>query len=178
MDKASAQLKSPFWRGFKKDIDKSAKPAIVGLGVAFGNVFKGMAGVIDAFLPHMDGISRRMQKDHRKVRRLGLEAQGQHRHSRTSSSTSRTLRPGVAQFLGDLLGRRWTSRRLWPHESTVAMAVMKPACSTACRGYREERAWVIQSPCGPSTPVNKAINSEWLRSLWPWGCLRSRRGRR
>ncbi|MFG3014306.1 peptidoglycan DD-metalloendopeptidase family protein [Streptomyces cinerochromogenes] len=61
MDRASAQLKTPFWRGFKKDIEESAKPAIVGLGVAFGNVFKGMAGIVDAFLPHMDGISDRMQ---------------------------------------------------------------------------------------------------------------------
>ncbi|WP_327322260.1 peptidoglycan DD-metalloendopeptidase family protein [Streptomyces sp. NBC_01210] len=62
MDKASAELKTPFWQGFKKDIAESAKPAIVGLGVAFGNVLKGMAGVIDAFLPHMDGISSTMQR--------------------------------------------------------------------------------------------------------------------
>ncbi|MFF1625563.1 peptidoglycan DD-metalloendopeptidase family protein [Streptomyces sp. NPDC058272] len=61
MDKASAQLKTPFWQGFKKDIQDNAKPAIVGLGVAFGNIFKGMAGIVDAFLPHMDGISSRMQ---------------------------------------------------------------------------------------------------------------------
>ncbi|MFF5537878.1 peptidoglycan DD-metalloendopeptidase family protein [Streptomyces cinerochromogenes] len=61
MDRASGQLKTPFWRGFKKDIEESAKPAIVGLGVAFGNVFKGMAGIVDAFLPHMDGISQGMQ---------------------------------------------------------------------------------------------------------------------
>ncbi|MFF4090412.1 hypothetical protein ACFYY9_26550 [Streptomyces nigra] len=60
-DRASKELKTPFWKGFKDDLEKSVKPAIEGLGVGFGNVFKGMAGVIDAFLPHMDGISRRMQ---------------------------------------------------------------------------------------------------------------------
>ncbi|MFI6660761.1 hypothetical protein ACIBL8_35085 [Streptomyces sp. NPDC050523] len=61
-DKASKELKSPFWRGFKKDIETSAKPAIIGLGVAFGNIIKGMAGIIDGFLPHMDDISSTMQR--------------------------------------------------------------------------------------------------------------------
>ncbi|MER7575288.1 peptidoglycan DD-metalloendopeptidase family protein [Streptomyces sp. NPDC126514] len=61
MDRASADLKEPFWQRFKKGIAESAKPAIVGMGVAFGNVFKGMAGVIDAFFPKMDSISERMQ---------------------------------------------------------------------------------------------------------------------
>ncbi|MDT0608886.1 hypothetical protein [Streptomyces lancefieldiae] len=61
MDKASAELKTPFWQGFKDDLQGSVRPAIEGLGVAFGNVFKGMAGIIGAFLPHMDSISQRMQ---------------------------------------------------------------------------------------------------------------------
>ncbi|MEV7975455.1 hypothetical protein [Streptomyces sp. NPDC086519] len=61
-DKASAQLKTPFWQGFKTDLQGNVEPAVVGLGVSFGNVFKGMAGVIDAFLPHMDSISSTMQR--------------------------------------------------------------------------------------------------------------------
>ncbi|MFI8191340.1 hypothetical protein ACIF8T_21395 [Streptomyces sp. NPDC085946] len=61
MDRASQELKTPFWQGFKQDLEGSVKPAITGLGVAFGNVFKGMAGVIGAFLPHMDSISQKMQ---------------------------------------------------------------------------------------------------------------------
>jgi murein DD-endopeptidase MepM/ murein hydrolase activator NlpD len=61
MDRASAGMKTPFWERFKKGIAENAKPAIVGMGVAFGNVFKGMAGVLDAFFPHMDSISTRMQ---------------------------------------------------------------------------------------------------------------------
>ncbi|MEU4154703.1 transglycosylase SLT domain-containing protein [Streptomyces antimycoticus] len=60
-DRASANLKKPFWQGFKKDLQQNVKPAITGLGVAFGNVITGMAGVIDAFLPHMDGISGHLQ---------------------------------------------------------------------------------------------------------------------
>ncbi|MEV5420284.1 hypothetical protein [Streptomyces albogriseolus] len=61
MDRASQELKTPFWRRFRDDLEKSVKPAIEGLGVSFGNVFKGMAGIIGGFLPHMDSISARMQ---------------------------------------------------------------------------------------------------------------------
>ncbi|MCP9997997.1 hypothetical protein LUX34_24095 [Streptomyces werraensis] len=61
MDRASAELKTPFWQGFKEDLQGAVKPAIEGLGISFGNVFKGMAGVVGAFLPHMDTISGRMQ---------------------------------------------------------------------------------------------------------------------
>ena len=61
-DRASASLKSPFWQGFKTDLQSSVIPAIVGLGVAFGHVIAGMAGIVDAFLPHMAGISATMQR--------------------------------------------------------------------------------------------------------------------
>ncbi|WP_405747857.1 hypothetical protein [Streptomyces canus] len=61
-DKVSAELKKPFWQGFKADLQGNVKPAIIGLGVAFGNVLKGMAGLVDGFLPHMDSISTTMQR--------------------------------------------------------------------------------------------------------------------
>lgn len=61
-DRASASVKTPFWQGFKKDLQSSVTPAVVGLGVAFGHVIKGMAGIVDAFLPHMAGISSTMQR--------------------------------------------------------------------------------------------------------------------
>jgi hypothetical protein len=59
--RASRGFKSPWWKTFKTDLAGSIKPAITGLGVAFGNVFKGMVGIVDAFLPHMDSISSRLQ---------------------------------------------------------------------------------------------------------------------
>ncbi|MEU9442885.1 hypothetical protein AB0D42_18570 [Streptomyces sp. NPDC048304] len=61
-DRFSRQIKTPFWQGFKRDLQTSVKPAITGLGVAFGNVITGMAGIVDAFLPHMDGISGGLQR--------------------------------------------------------------------------------------------------------------------
>ncbi|MBQ1164630.1 hypothetical protein KBZ21_42395, partial [Streptomyces sp. A73] len=57
-DRVSAGFKSPWWKSFKKDLSGRVEPAIVGLGASFGRIFKGMAGVIQAFLPHMDDISR------------------------------------------------------------------------------------------------------------------------
>lgn len=61
-DRVSAGFKSPWWLTFKSDLAASVGPAIVGLGVSFGNIFKGMAGVIQAFLPHMNSISATMQR--------------------------------------------------------------------------------------------------------------------
>ncbi|RRQ89703.1 hypothetical protein [Streptomyces griseofuscus] len=75
-DKASRELKSPFWRRFKGDIDAGAKPAIVGLGTAFGNVLKGMAGVVDAFLPHMNGISSTLQRITGRFAKWGANLKG------------------------------------------------------------------------------------------------------
>lgn len=59
-DRVSAGFKSPWWKSFKKDLTGSTEPAIVGLGVAFGRVFKGIAGIIQAFLSRIDGINSRM----------------------------------------------------------------------------------------------------------------------
>ncbi|MEV6806713.1 peptidoglycan DD-metalloendopeptidase family protein [Streptomyces sp. NPDC051132] len=59
---ASTELKKPFWSGFKRDLDQSVKPAVIGFGRTLGNVIAGAAGVVDAFLPHIDGIADRMVK--------------------------------------------------------------------------------------------------------------------
>ncbi|MFD7776659.1 peptidoglycan DD-metalloendopeptidase family protein [Streptomyces sp. NPDC059753] len=73
---ASKELKTPFWKRFKKDITDSAKPAIKGLGKAFGNVIEGMAGVIDAFLPHMGDISKTMERITKRFANWGKNLKG------------------------------------------------------------------------------------------------------
>lgn len=60
-DKISAGFKSEGWKSFRDDLAAAVLPATVGLGTAIGNVFKTMGGIVDAFLPHMDSISERMQ---------------------------------------------------------------------------------------------------------------------
>ncbi|AYN42482.1 hypothetical protein D9753_30405 [Streptomyces dangxiongensis] len=101
MDRASKQLKTPFWQGFKKDIQDNAKPAIVGLGVAFGNVLKGMAGIVDAFLPHMDGISSRMQKDTERFADWGTKLKGSPAFEKFLSYAGKHG-PIVAQTVSDI----------------------------------------------------------------------------
>ncbi|MFI2029123.1 aggregation-promoting factor C-terminal-like domain-containing protein [Streptomyces buecherae] len=61
MDSASREIKEPFWKDFKRDLVENVEPAVVGFGKSFGNIFKGMAGVIGAFLPHMDSIADRSE---------------------------------------------------------------------------------------------------------------------
>ncbi|OKH91505.1 M23 family metallopeptidase [Streptomyces uncialis] len=56
-DDASRELKDPFWSRFKKGLEGAAAPAIKGFGRTFGNIFKGMAGAVEAFFPHMEDIS-------------------------------------------------------------------------------------------------------------------------
>ncbi|WP_275559610.1 transglycosylase SLT domain-containing protein [Streptomyces sp. 5-6(2022)] len=101
MDRASAGFKKPWWRDFKKDLDKSVKPAIVGLGVAFGNIFKGMVGIIGAFLPHMDTISDKMQTVTGKFADWGTSLKGSPAFERFLQYSAETG-PRVADTIGKL----------------------------------------------------------------------------
>ncbi|MFG1826728.1 hypothetical protein ACGFIJ_29970 [Microbispora bryophytorum] len=53
---AKTALKDPFWDEFLHDLDTAMPNAITSLGHTAGNVFKGIAGVVDALLPHTDGV--------------------------------------------------------------------------------------------------------------------------
>ncbi|MFI2431860.1 peptidoglycan DD-metalloendopeptidase family protein [Streptomyces sp. NPDC018693] len=102
-DAASKDLKEPFWQGFKKDIEGAAKPAVIGLGKAFGNTLKGMAGVVDAFLPHMDGIADRMVKSSRTFANWGTGLKGSPEFERFLKYAEESG-PKVAGFLGSVGG--------------------------------------------------------------------------
>ncbi|MFG2596697.1 hypothetical protein [Streptomyces sp. NPDC048462] len=101
-DKASAGFKSPWWKSFKEDLAGSVEPAIVGLGVSFGNIFKGMAGIIQAFLPHMDGVSQSMQGITARFATWGSNLKGSPAFERFLSYSSEQA-PLLAETLGNLL---------------------------------------------------------------------------
>ncbi len=61
-DRAAKGFQSKWWKDFVKDLQTSVKPAITGLGISFGRIFKGIVLIIDAFLPHMGKISDTMQR--------------------------------------------------------------------------------------------------------------------
>ncbi|XMN06362.1 hypothetical protein ACK8N7_10160 [Streptomyces griseobrunneus] len=124
-DKASKELDSPFWDEFKKGIAESAEPAIVGLGVAFGNVLKGIAGVIDAFLPHMDGIADRSDSITERFARWGSSLKGSPEFEKFLDYVKETA-PGVGEFLGDVLTAAIDVSKAIAPLSTTVMAVIGP----------------------------------------------------
>jgi hypothetical protein len=99
-DRASAGFKKPWWKTFKKDLQSSVGPAITGLGLAFGNVFKGIAGMIGAFLPHMDSISDRLQRITARFANWGQNLKGSPEFERFLSYSAEQ-----APLLGDTLGK-------------------------------------------------------------------------
>lgn len=98
-DRVGREVKSPFWTGFLHDLTTSVDPAIVGLGTAFGNVFKGIAGIIDAFLPHMTGVSNEMDRITGRFARFGVNLKGSAAFEAFLDYVKRTG-PGLAQALG------------------------------------------------------------------------------
>lgn len=100
-DRVSAGFKSPWWQTFKKDLAGSVEPAIVGLGVSFGHIFKGMAGVIQAFLPHMDSISATMQRITGRFAKWGTNLKGSDKFERFLSYAAEQG-PVLAEAIGDI----------------------------------------------------------------------------
>ncbi|MEV4971962.1 peptidoglycan DD-metalloendopeptidase family protein [Streptomyces scopuliridis] len=119
MDSASAELKSPFWQSFKSDMAESVEPAIVGLGTALGNVLKGMAGVIDAFLPKMDGIASRSDRITERFAKWGTSLKGSPGFEKFLQYVKDTS-PGLAKFIGEILTSLLdVSKALAPMSSTM-----------------------------------------------------------
>ncbi|MFG3046219.1 hypothetical protein ACGFZR_14985 [Streptomyces sp. NPDC048241] len=102
-DRSSRQVKTPFWRDLKKDLQTSVKPAIIGLGVTFGNVITGMAGAVGAFLPHMDGITGGLTRSTAKFADWGKNLKGSPEFERFLSFASEKG-PLLARVLGDIAG--------------------------------------------------------------------------
>lgn len=102
-DRISAGFKSPWWKEFKADLAGAVGPALEGLGVTFGNVFKGMMGIIQAFLPHMDSIAARMQRITARFAEWATGLRGSPEFERFLSYASAQA-PILAQVLGSLMG--------------------------------------------------------------------------
>lgn len=98
MDRASVSLKSPFWVQWKADLVDVVPRAVTAMGVSFGNVFKGMAGAIGAFFPHMDGIADRMESITGRFAEWGANLKGSPEFERFLANAARD-----APMLGEAL---------------------------------------------------------------------------
>ncbi|MFF1919704.1 hypothetical protein ACFVW8_03895 [Streptomyces sp. NPDC058221] len=123
--KASGELKNPFWRGFKKDLTTSVKPAVVGLGVAFGNMLKGMAGVIGAFLPHMRGIASESDRITARFAKWGSSLKGSPQFEKFLTYVKSTG-PGLAEFLGKIMTSMLDFSKAIAPLSTAMFAIVGP----------------------------------------------------
>lgn len=141
-DKAAKELKTPFWAGFRRDIQTSAEPAIVGLGIAFGNVFKGMAGIVDAFLPHMDGIASTMDRITGRFAKWGAGLKGSPDFENFLDYVKREG-PVVAEFLGNILGAALDVSKALAPVSSAAFSVLNPIVN-AIGWLAENEPGVIQ----------------------------------
>ncbi|MET7756794.1 peptidoglycan DD-metalloendopeptidase family protein [Streptomyces sp. NPDC005389] len=125
MDKASAQLKTPFWREFKKDLADNVEPAIVGFGVAFGNVIKGVAGVIDAFLPRMDGIAKRSDSITERFAKWGRSLKGSPAFEKFLDYVKGSA-PAVGALIGSIMTALLTTAQTLSPVSAALMTVVTP----------------------------------------------------
>ncbi|MGY3845269.1 hypothetical protein ACWV2X_08495 [Streptomyces hydrogenans] len=145
-DRVSAGFKSPWWREFKKDFTASVGPAIEGFGVSFGRIFKGMAGVIQAFLPHMDSISQRMQDITGRFAEWGTSLKGSPAFEGFLSYSSRML-PIVADTLGEvLLALFAVGDAMAPISEQVLEAI--GLLATGVQWVADNAPWVIQGIYG------------------------------
>ncbi|MFF7018998.1 MULTISPECIES: peptidoglycan DD-metalloendopeptidase family protein [Streptomyces] len=124
-NKASAELKTPFWKSFKDDLADNVEPAVVGFGVAFGNVIAGITGIIDAFLPHMDGIASNSDRITERFAKWGTNLKGSPDFDNFLKYVKDTA-PGVAEFLGDVLKAALDVSKAVAPLSTTAIAAIGP----------------------------------------------------
>ncbi|WP_442803665.1 hypothetical protein OG411_30080 [Streptomyces pseudogriseolus] len=146
MDRASAELKTPFWRGFKEDLQGAVKPAIEGLGVSFGNVFKGMAGVVGAFLPHMDTISGRMQNLTGRFADWGASLKDSPEF-RDFLSYSSDMAPKLGEALKEIAGAALKIAQAMSPISSIVLGVVTKVADGI--GWLAEKApWLVQTIYG------------------------------
>ncbi|KPC94463.1 hypothetical protein ADL27_14310, partial [Streptomyces sp. NRRL F-6602] len=100
-DRLSRNVKSPWAKAFRDDLAEATGPAITGIGVALGNTFKGLGGIVDAFLPHMAAISDEMQRITARFADWGTSLKGSPAFERFLSYSAE-MAPVLAGVLGDI----------------------------------------------------------------------------
>jgi hypothetical protein len=145
-DRASAGFKSPWWKQFRADLEGAIKPAIEGLGIAFGNVFKGMAGVLQAFFPHMDSISARMQSVTKRFADWGSSLKTSPDFQRFLSYSS-DMAPKLGEALKEIAGAALKIAQAMSPISSIVLDVVTKVADTI--GWLAEKApWLVQTIYG------------------------------
>ncbi|MFF9631729.1 hypothetical protein [Streptomyces fradiae] len=141
-ERVSRGFRSPWWIQFRTELAGAVYPALIGLGVGFGRIFKGMAGIIDAFLPHMQSISTRMQEITGRFASWGTSLKGSERFERFLSYSS-TQAPMLARFLGDIGDAFYQIARAASPLSGPVLSALGSVFS-AIASIAETLPWLIQ----------------------------------
>ncbi|MFD5137447.1 hypothetical protein ACFWMX_14595 [Streptomyces sp. NPDC058378] len=141
-DRASRGFKSPWWKEFKTDLAGSVEPAIVGLGASFGRIFKGMAGIVQAFLPHMESVSQRMQDITGRFANWGTSLKGSEKFEGFLAYSNK-MGPVLAEAIGDIASAFYQlSKAVAPLSGPVLKAL--GAVATAIADIARDLPWLIQ----------------------------------
>ncbi|MGH3584718.1 MAG: hypothetical protein ACRDQ0_00180 [Pseudonocardia sp.] len=141
-DRVSRGFKSPWWKEFKADLAGSVEPAIVGVGASFGRVFKGMGGIIQAFLPHMEGISSEMQRITGRFANWGSSLKGSEKFEGFLAYSNR-MGPTLAKAIGDISSAFYQmSKAVSPLSGPVLRAL--GGVARAIASVAENLPWLIQ----------------------------------
>ncbi|MDG9701658.1 peptidoglycan DD-metalloendopeptidase family protein [Streptomyces sp. DH37] len=100
-DRASRAFRSEGWAEFKKDLAGSVRPAIIGLGVSLANIGRGVGGILQAFMPHMDSIDGRMRSITGRFADWGTSLKGSPEFEKFLEYSSVTA-PKLGEFLRQL----------------------------------------------------------------------------
>lgn len=141
-DRVSRGFKSPWWKSFKADLAGSVIPATVGVGVAFGNVFKLIGGIIDAFLPHMNSISRRLQEITGRWAAWATGLKGSPEFERFLDYSSR-MGPILAKALGDISSAFYQVSKSLAPLSGPALQILG-ALARGVADLARDLPWLIQ----------------------------------
>jgi phage-related protein len=141
-ERVSRGFKSPWWNQFRDELAGSVQPAIVGVGVSFGRIFKGMVGIIDAFLPHMDSISGRMQTLTGRFANWGTSLKGSPAFEKFLAYSAQ-MGPVLSGALRDIVSAFYEiSRAASPLSGPVLKAL--GAIASAIADIARDLPWLIQ----------------------------------
>lgn len=139
-DRAKGAFEDPFWDRFRSNLVENIPRAIESMGVVFGNVFAGIAGVINAFLPQTDAIADSMEGATASFREWGQGLET----SKGFASFREFLRedwPGIKETFADVGGALW--------RITEALAAVSPSAVLILQGVataiENTPVWLLQA---------------------------------
>jgi hypothetical protein len=139
-DRAGAAFDNPFWDRFRDNLVANLPRAIESMGVTFGNVFAGMAGVINAFLPQTDAIGDSMEDATASFREWGqgLETSAGFKSFREFLAEDW---PGVREAFADVGSALWQITRALAEVSPSAVLILQGVATA----IENTPVWLIQA---------------------------------